>query len=284
MSELLISAKELKHELHQPDVVIFDVRHDLMDHRLGRQQYNQSHIPGAYFLDNEAELVGTPTGDNGRHPLPNLADFVALLKQYGVKESSQVIVYDAQQSVMAARAWWMIRWAGHQQVRILDGGFQAWLDAGGVTDTHIELPAVPFSRHVTEQTPALKTVTADQIQAQFAQNNYVLIDARAPERFAGLAEPIDPIAGHIPGAINRFNALNLNANGTFKSPELLRKEFMALLGPASNKQIVHYCGSGISACHNYFAMELAGISDSCLYPGSWSEWIANPSRPIATAE
>lgn len=281
MSQLLISAEALKSVLHDPNILIFDVRHDLMNHRLGRQQYNQAHIPGAYFLDNEAELVGAVTGKNGRHPLPDLADFSALLKQYGVEPTTEIIVYDAQQSVMAARAWWMLRWAGCQNVRILDGGYKAWLDAGGITDNTIELPAVPYSRQVKPVTPALEIVSAQQIQDQLGQDVYLLLDARAPERFAGLNEPIDPVAGHIPNALNRFNSLNLNDDGTFKNPDLLKEEFMALVAATPLNQVVHYCGSGISACHNYFAMELAGLSGSRIYPGSWSEWIADPTRPLA---
>ena len=281
MSDILISADELKQQLHQANYVIFDVRHDLMDHRLGRQQYMQAHIPGAYFLDNEAELVGPMTGENGRHPLPDLAKFAQLLQQYQLNADSQVVIYDASQSHMAARAWWLLRWAGIKHVKILDGGWQAWLAAGGVTDHHLELPPVPTNRPDGAHTPQLPTVDVNAIMAQLEQPIYRLVDARAATRYSGESEPIDPVAGHIPGALNRPTSQNLQANGLFKPAEVLKTEFKQLLGDSDSGSVVHYCGSGITACHNLFAMELAGLSGSSIYPGSWSEWIADPTRPQA---
>lgn len=279
MSKQLISATELQAMLHEPNVVIFDVRHDLMNHRLGRQHYMQAHIPGAYFLDNEAELVGETTGTNGRHPLPNPEDLAHLMLQYQVRPDTRIVIYDASQGHMAARAWWMLRWVGFTQVMILDGGWQAWLAAGGVTDSQVELPQV-LPKHQTVivhvQQP---TVTAQQIVAQLDQPEYTLINARAAERYRGEKEPIDPVAGHIPGALNRPTSANLQADGTFKSAEQLRAEFDDLLNETSVGSVVCYCGSGITACHNLFALELAGLSGAKLYPGSWSEWIADPSRP-----
>lgn len=282
MTKLLISPQELKQQLHQPNTVIFDVRHDLMDHRLGRQQYMQAHIPGAYFLDNEAELVGLMTGENGRHPLPDLATFKSLMQQYGLNKDSVIIVYDAGQSYMAARTWWLLRWAGFEQVMILDGGWQAWLAANGVTDNHLNLSSVPNTRSETSETtpqPQLPTVKADAILSQLDQPKYILLDARSAERYRGEKEPIDPIAGRIPGAINRPTSSNLTEDGHFKSADLLMAEFKALLGDAKPESVVHYCGSGMTACHNMFAMELAGLKGSSIYPGSWSEWIADPTRP-----
>lgn len=284
MSELLIRAQELQALLHEPDIIIFDVRHDLHQHRLGRQQYLQAHIPGAYFLDNEAELVGKKTGTNGRHPLPDLAVFSQLMQQYGLKPDTPIVVYDASQAHMAARTWWLLRWAGFERVRILDGGWQAWLAAGGVTDTQLALPPVPRTRKLGMPEPKQPTVTASQILAQLAQPRWTLIDARAEPRYRGEMEPIDPVAGHIPGALNRPTAFNLQEDGCFKQPQQLRAEFEQLLGNIPAEQVVHYCGSGITACHNLFAMELAGLSGSVLYPGSWSEWITDASRPRATAQ
>lgn len=279
MTQLLISAKELQQQLHQKNTVIFDVRHDLMNHQLGRQQYMQAHIPGAYFLDNEAELVGQMTGQNGRHPLPDLARFVQLLQQYQLNKETQIVIYDASQAHMAARTWWLLRWAGFNHVMILDGGWQAWLAAGGVTDNHLELLPVPEQRVAVTIEPQQPTVDAAAIVAQLDQPIYTLVDARAAERYRGEKEPIDPVAGRIPGALNRPTSQNLQPDGHFKSVEQLRAEFNELLGDVDVSAVVHYCGSGMTACHNIFAMELAGLSGASLYPGSWSEWIADKTRP-----
>lgn len=282
MSEILISATQLQRLLHEPNVVVFDVRHDLMNHRLGRQHYMQAHIPGAYFLDNEAELVGELTGQNGRHPLPDLNELAHLMLQYQVNADTRIVVYDASQGHMAARTWWMLRWIGCEHVMILDGGWQAWLAAGGLTDAHLALPAVLGKHYELTVQPQQPTVTANQLLAQLEQPIYTLIDARASERYRGEKEPIDPIAGHIPGALNRPSVLNLQVDGTFKPAEQLRAEFMDLLGDTPIESVVSYCGSGITACHNLFALELAGLSGAKLYPGSWSEWIADTSRPQAS--
>lgn len=285
MSEerLLIGVQELQQQLQQPDLVIFDVRHDLMDHRLGRQQYMQAHIPGAYFLDNEAELVSSMTGSNGRHPLPDLLQFKQLMLQYGLHKESRIVVYDASQGHLAARTWWLLRWAGFKHVMVLDGGWQAWLAANGVTDSHLSLPPVPVDHAVVENIePQLATVNAAEILAQLQEGKstrYTLVDARSAERYRGEKEPIDSIAGRIPSAINRPTPQNLQSDGRFKSAAQLNTEFTQLLGDIDPEEVVHYCGSGITACHNMFAMELAGLSGSRIYPGSWSEWIADSSRP-----
>lgn len=284
MTKLLISAKELQQQLHEPNTVVFDVRHDLMNHRLGRQQYMQSHIPGAYFLDNEAELVGQCTGQNGRHPLPDLAAFTALMRQYQLNKHTKIIVYDASQAHMAARTWWLLRWAGFEHVMILDGGWQAWLEAGGITDNHLALPPVPHHHAMVDRPQPLQpTIEAEQILQQLGAPRFTLVDARAAERYRGEKEPIDPVAGSIPSALNRPTSLNLQASGCFKSAEQLRLEFDELFINVPAETVVHYCGSGMTACHNLFAMELAGLKGSALYPGSWSEWIADPSRPRANS-
>lgn len=282
---LLIGAQELQQQLQQPNLVIFDVRHDLMNHRLGRQQYMEAHIPGAYFLDNEAELVSPMTGTNGRHPLPNLVEFKQLMLQYGLKKESRIVVYDASQGHVAARTWWLLRWAGFEHVMVLDGGWQAWLAANGVTESHLSLPPVPTEHAVVTEDvePQLATVSADEILVQLKEadqsTGYTLVDARSAERYKGEKEPIDPIAGRIPSAINRPTSQNLQSDGRFKPAAQLNAEFMELLGDIDPEGVVHYCGSGMTACHNLFAMELAGLSGSSIYPGSWSEWIADPSRP-----
>lgn len=284
MTKRLISAKELQQQLHEFNTVVFDVRHDLMNHRLGRQQYMQAHIPGAYFLDNEAELVGACTGTNGRHPLPDLAGFSQLMQQYQLNKETKIIVYDASQGHMAARTWWLLRWAGFEQVMLLDGGWQAWLEAGGVTDNHLALPPVPH--HHDQPKPVIahqNIVSAEQILEQLGSPRFTLVDARAAERYRGEKEPIDPIAGSIPGALNRPTSANLQPNGCFKSAEQLHTEFTELLSNIAPESVVHYCGSGMTACHNVFAMELAGLTGSAIYPGSWSEWIADPARPRANS-
>lgn len=284
----LISVQELQQQLHEPNTVIFDVRHDLADHRAGRQQYLLAHIPGAYFLDNEAELVSAMTGVNGRHPLPDLNAFVRLMQQYGLNSDTRIVVYDASQAHMAARTWWLLRWVGFENVMVLDGGWQAWLAAHGVTDNRLALPAVPTSHTVpsTPPQPHQPTVNAQTILAQLtsrqtAEPIYTLVDARSSERYNGEKEPIDPIAGRIPTALNRPTSQNLQADGRFKAADQLYAEFQALLADTPAETVVHYCGSGMTACHNLFAMELAGLSGSAIYPGSWSEWIADPTRPRA---
>lgn len=281
MGQLLIQVAELQSLIKQNAVVIFDVRHDLMDHDWGRQQYNQAHIPGAHFLDNEAELVGTCTGKNGRHPLPDLTAFRAYLDAYGLNAESRIVVYDASQAHMAARTWWLLRWAGYKHVMILDGGWQAWLEAQGQTQATVPEvgPATDSRSTQNEPEAAMPVVAAAQIQQQLTAPIYTLIDARAAGRYAGEHEPIDPIAGHIPTAVNRPTTENVDQAGYFKSAAQLRTEFNALLNTTHPQQVVHYCGSGITACHNLFAMELAGLQGSRLYAGSWSEWIAESTRP-----
>lgn len=287
--KILISVQELQQQLHEPNTVIFDVRHDLGNHRAGRQQYLLAHIPGAYFLDNEAELVSAMTGTNGRHPLPDLSAFVQLMQQYGLTSETRVVVYDASQAHMAARTWWLLRWAGFKNVMVLDGGWQAWLAAKGVTDNRLALPPVPTSHAVlsTSPQPHQATVTAqtllEQLKGNQTESMYTLVDARSTERYNGDKEPIDPVAGRIPTALNRPTSQNLQADGRFKAADQLYTEFQALLANTPVETVVHYCGSGMTACHNLFAMELAGLSGSAIYPGSWSEWIADPTRPRAGA-
>lgn len=280
----LLSAQELQHLLHEPNTILFDVRHDLMNHQLGRQQYMQGHIPGAYFLDTEVDLTGAITPQSGRHPLPDFTQFRALMLRYGVDQASHVVVYDASQGAMAARMWWLLQWAGFERVSILDGGWQAWLAAHGVIDTHLALPRV--SRDMNTEfsvgvSPQQSIMQADQIVAQLkaSTSDYVLLDARAAERYRGEKEPIDPVAGHIPTALNRPVSENLQENGCFKPAAQLHTEFKQLLGDVNPESVVHYCGSGVAACHNLFAMNLAGLRGSALYPGSWSEWMTNPDRP-----
>ena len=316
MSNILISAAQLQASLARETWLVLDVRHDLTDHEAGRRAYDQGHIPGAIYLHHEKQLAAPRTGKNGRHPLPPLDDFTALMRGLGLRPESRVAIYDASGGMFAAHLWWMLRWMGHERAAILDGGWQAWLNASGPVETgpavngaetsassatysHPQGAAVGDSADARETdskagtadggpnlraTPSMPTVDASQVRTNLDDPVFTVVDARAAERFRGEVEPMDPVAGHIPGALNRPNAQNLRADGTFKPAEQLREEFIALLGDRKPEQIVHQCGSGITACHNLFAMELAGLTGSALYPGSWSEWCSDPSRPVATGD
>ena len=273
----LISVPDLSKQLDRPDLVVFDCRHELTNPECGPKAYAESHIPGARFAHVDRDLAGPLTGKNGRHPLPDPNLFIAWLGRMGVANGSQVVCYDQAGGTYAARLWWMLRWLGHRQVAVVDGGWQAWTGAGHPVTKDLPTPKpVKFSGK-----PDRSWVDAATVVKQLDSPDMVLIDARSNDRFHGRNETIDPVAGHIPGAVNRFFKDNLNAQGFFKSPEQLGAEFATLVGEAAPTKVVHQCGSGVSACHNLLAMEIAGIKGTRLYPGSWSEWIADPSRPVA---
>lgn len=273
----LIGAVELAQRLRDPDWVVFDCRFDLADPAFGRQAYAQGHLPGAIFLDLDDDLSSAKTGRNGRHPLPDPARLVARLEACGVGNHTQVVAYDDAGGMFAARLWWLLRWFGHHRVGVLDGGLQAWLAAGQALTEDAPTPCP------STYTLALRAdrVEVDYVLQHLGQADMVLIDARSPDRFRGENEVLDPVGGHIPGAINRFFRDNLDARGCFKQASVLREEFAALLGAHSPRQVVHQCGSGVTACVNLLAMEAAGLSGSRLYAGSWSEWCADPARPVA---
>ncbi|NYT77765.1 sulfurtransferase [Alcaligenaceae bacterium] len=285
MSHLLIQPEVLREQLTRPNCLVFDVRHDLTDMAAGRQAYEAGHIPGAVYLDHETQLCAPCTGRNGRHPLPDQAAFEKLMHEKGLTSNSEVVVYDGGTSMFAAHLWWMLRWIGHDAVAVLDGGWAAWTAADGAIESLKQ--NVPADKEngaqaqVSSSKPAMPTVDADGVVSNLKAPHFTVLDARAPERFRGDVEPLDPVAGHIPGAKNRPFSENLLADGRFKPAAQLRKEFEALLNNCSPENIVHQCGSGISACHNLFAMEVAGLCGSALYPGSWSEWCSDPSRPTA---
>jgi thiosulfate/3-mercaptopyruvate sulfurtransferase len=268
MHTTLVSTQQLADRLDEWRV--FDCRHDLMKHDLGEQQYREAHIPGALFASMERDLSGPKTGKNGRHPLPHFDVFVRWLGSQGLKHSDQIVCYDAVNGSMAARLWWMLRWAGHKTVAVLDGGIAKWVREGRPVDAKVP----QFAATTYPGKKSLPTLDASSLNASLTGAH--LVDARAPARWRGEQEPIDPVAGRIPGARNRFNMDNLNADGTFKSPSQLKAEFEKVL---QGGESVHYCGSGVAACHNLLAMEIAGLPGGKLYPGSWSEWIADPSRP-----
>jgi thiosulfate/3-mercaptopyruvate sulfurtransferase len=271
MRTTLVSTQELA---SHREWRVFDCRHDLFKPELGEAQYRESHIPGALFAHLDRDLSGRKTGRNGRHPLPEPAAFAAWLGRQGLRRSDQVVCYDGNNGSMAARLWWMLRWIGHEAVAVLDGGFAKWLAENRPVTS--EIVSFPPTAYTLDKAPR-GLVTVDEVQ-----KSALLVDARAAARYRGEQEPIDPVAGHIPGAQNRFNADNVSPQGTFKSPEELRREFVAILEERSPTEVVHYCGSGVSACHNVLAMEIAGLPGAKLYAGSWSEWIAEPKRPIET--
>jgi thiosulfate/3-mercaptopyruvate sulfurtransferase len=283
---LLIQPQELLQNLHSGGWLLFDVRHDLLDHDSGRRAYEQGHIPGAIYLDHETDLSAARTGKNGRHPLPARSEFAAHMHLQGLTSRSQVVVYDDGSSMFAAHLWWMLRWLGHEQVAVLDGGWKAWLAAGGPIEAGVNRAAVRESQAVQGISvgggAAMPTLEVQAMLANLDDPQFMVLDARNASRFKGETEPMDPVAGHIPGAINRPNSLNLQEDGRFKSADALRREYEALLNGVSPAKVVHQCGSGISASHNLFAMELAGLSGSALYHGSWSEWCSDTARPVAT--
>ena len=274
----LISVAELASNLNDPRFVIFDCRHELSNPDHGRRAYAQSHLPTARFAHVDRDLAGPVTGVNGRHPLPEMEAFVQWLEKMGVSNDKQVIGYDDAGGVYASRLWWMLRWVGHDAVAALDGGWSAWLAAGKPVTKATVLPAP--GKFVAR--PRSVWVDADFVLERVNSPEMMLVDARSNDRFHGRNETIDPVGGHIPGALNRFFKDNLDERGYFKSASRLRAEFSELLGTVPSELVVHQCGSGVSACHNLLAMEVAGLGGSRLYPGSWSEWIADPARPIAS--
>ena len=277
MFTTLVSVTELAAHLDDPDWLVFDCRHDLADTAAGRRAYAHSHIPGARFAHLDDDLSGAKTGANGRHPLPDPAKFCAWLAALGMRNDRQAVAYDASGSVYAARLWWMLRWVGHMHVAVLDGGWDAWLKAGSpITAQAANVKPDAFTGAARDL-----TVDASFILSRLGKPQPGVLDARSADRFRGENETLDPVGGHIPGAINRFFRNNLAADGRFKSAAELKNEFVPLLGALSPTEIVHQCGSGVTACHNLLAMENAGLPGSKLYPGSWSEWCSDPRRPVA---
>jgi thiosulfate/3-mercaptopyruvate sulfurtransferase len=251
---------------------VFDCRHDLAKPDLGEQQYREGHIQGALFAHLERDLSGNKTGRNGRHPLPDPQDFEKWLEKTGLTPKDQVVCYDAGPGSMAARLWWMLRWIGHDRVAVLDGGLAKWTREGRPVTVD-----VPIFTPLNYPLKVRKNFAIDVHGVE--QSKSLLLDARAPARYRGEQEPIDPVAGRIPGAKNRFNMDNVSAQGTFKPAEELKKDFESVLQGKAPGEVVHYCGSGVSACHNLLAMEIAGLKGGKLYAGSWSEWSADAKRP-----
>lgn len=269
---MLVSTEEFSSD--PAELRVFDCRHDLLKPDWGLEEYRKAHIPGALFASMDRDLSAPKSGKNGRHPLPDPEVFARFLSSNGVSPSDRVVCYDAGNGAMAARLWWLLRWLGHKDVAVLDGGFAKWTREGRpVTDEVPSYPPTTYPDEIDEN----RAVSVRGVWRNL--NSWLLLDARAPARWRGEQEPIDPEAGRIPGAKNRFNMDNVNADGTFKSPEQLKEELLKATFNRDPREIVHYCGSGVAACHNLLAMEIAGLPGGRLYAGSWSEWIADPSRP-----
>lgn len=279
----LISAQALLASLvaePSADLVIVDCRHDLTDPEFGPRVYAAGHLPGARFMHLDRDLSGAMTGVNGRHPLPEADKLAKRLGELGVGNDTQVVAYDDAGGMFAARLWWLMQWLGHSKVAVLDGGMQAFVRAGGsLVDTLPEILPRSF-----ELRPGVSSVDAGFVLSNLASREALVVDARSPDRFRGENETLDPVGGHIPGARNRFFRNNLERDGSFKLPAVLREEFLEVLGGRPATEVIHQCGSGVTACHNLLAMEVAGLSGSRLYPGSWSEWCADHSRPVACGD
>ena len=277
--QTLIDPADLARLIEQGNVLVCDCRFDLSDAEAGRRDYRAGHIPGAIYVDLERDLSAAPTGSNGRHPLPDREAFAVRMAELGVTKGALVVGYDTSGGYYASRLWWMLRWAGHGQAAVLDGGLKAWTETGhALQEGDARLPTGDFR---ASPDAAMPVTEVNEIEANLADGDLLVVDARTPERFAGSPHPLDNASGHIPGAGNRFWQLNLGRDGRFKPAEELAREFAELAGDRSAAAIVHQCGSGVTATHNLLAMEVAGLRGSRLYPGSWSEWTSDPHRPIA---
>lgn len=274
MFTTLIDTDSLQRELENPDWLICDCRYDLMNKTAGENAFNDTHIPGAVYVDLHDDLSGPPVTNQGRHPLPTDEAMQSLFRRLGITPATQVVVYDNANGSFAARLWWMLRHMQHERVAVLDGGWQAWL----AEDRPVSDAVISPAPSTTDFSPRSGDVVAiDQVFEHAS-----LVDSRDGARYRGEMEPIDKAAGHIPGARNRFWKDNLDDSGHFKSSERLRAEFNALLGQSCSSETVFYCGSGVTACHNLLAAYHAGLEEPKLYAGSWSEWSAMPGRPVAT--
>jgi thiosulfate/3-mercaptopyruvate sulfurtransferase len=273
----LISAEELAGAIDR--CVVVDCRHDLLNPAFGPTAYAAGHVPGAFFMHQDTDLAGEKTGRNGRHPLPPREAMAQRLRAAGLSDGQQLVAYDQQGGMFAVRLWWLARWLGHPEAAVLDGGYDAWTRAGFPVSA--EAPAARAGA-LTIRPSLVPQADVGEVLAQVGGGRRLVVDARAAERYRGEVEPMDPVAGHIPGAVNRPFQQNLRPDGRFKPGPVLRAEFDALLAGRSPGELIHHCGSGVTACHNLLAMELAGLPGGALYPGSWSEWCADPARPVAT--
>ena len=278
MYTTIISAPKLFEQLDNPQWLIFDCRFNVTQPQWGREQYDGGHIPGALYCDLDKDLSSPPTSDSGRHPLPDWQSLGEKLAAWGVSDDSQVVVYDEAVGAVAARMWWTLRWLGHTKVAVLDGGLGKWREASyPLTAELVQAKSKgDFKPHPNDDL----WVSTDEVEQLRKDAQTILIDARSKVRFRGEEEQVDPVGGHIPGAISRPLTDNIGDDGCFLSPQQLRDYYK----PLGREQIIHYCGSGVTACHNLLAMEIAGLGLQQLYVGSWSEWIRSKDRPIATGD
>jgi thiosulfate/3-mercaptopyruvate sulfurtransferase len=279
----LISAAMLRDLVGKPEIAIIDCRFDLMNPDGGRRAYLEGHIPGARYADLNRDLSAPITATSGRHPLPTPGDFAGTLVRLGIGRATQVIAYDDSGGAFAARLWWMLRWVGHPAAAVLDGGIKAWVSEGGTLQSGQEmpLPAAAGGPHPSAQADTAAVIETAEIERRLSDPAFLLIDARAGERFAGTVEPIDAVAGHIKGAVNHPFSANLGADGRFLPAPVLREAWQRRLAGRSPTQVAAMCGSGVTACHNLLSLEVAGFPGAKLYAGSWSEWIRDPHRPVA---
>ncbi len=282
MYTTLIAADELAAHLDDPDWAVVDCRFSLQDPEQGRRAYQAGHIPGAVYAHLDEDLSGPVVpGRTGRHPLPEPEGFAARLGRWGIGNTTQVVAYDDAGGAYAARLWWMLRWLGHEAVAVLDGGWPVWVAAGlpqrAGTETR---PPTVFTARLRPELVA----TADEVMLRRLDPDWRVLDARGADRFRGENETLDPVAGHIPGAVSAPYAGNLAPDGRFRDPAGLRQRYQNLLGTVPAARTICYCGSGVTAAHDLLAILHAGLGEGRLYPGSWSEWITDPMRPIATGD
>nr|PZN65232.1 MAG: sulfurtransferase [Pseudomonadota bacterium] len=274
----LLPADALRGLLGRPEVLVVDCRFELTRPAWGREAHAAGHVPGAVFAAMEHDLAAPRGPGTGRHPLPSPGDFARVLSGWGFTDGSHVVAYDQGNGAWAARLWWMLRSRGHRHVQVLDGGWAAWLAAGGAVSSEAPSP-VPTP---VQPRPWTGVMDSSEVEAALARGDILLVDARGADRFAGRNETIDPVAGHVPGAVSMPFAGNVGADQHWLSADALRARWQPVIEAAAGRPVVAMCGSGITACHNLLALELAGHRDTRLYAGSWSEWITDPARPIAT--
>jgi thiosulfate/3-mercaptopyruvate sulfurtransferase len=276
--QTLIGVDSLRELQGEARLAVVDCRFDLLQPEAGRRAFLAGHIPRARYADLNRDLSGPIGAATGRHPLPAVTAFAQRLGQLGIRNDSQVVAYDDASGAFAARAWWMLRWVGHRAVAVLDGGLRAWTARGG----ELETGDAPVREELfTPRIDAQPVVTTAAIERDLPRRTALLVDARAPERFAGGVEPIDPVAGHVPGAVNHPMSLNLDVDGRFLPAAELRRRWQERLAGRDAASVVAMCGSGVTACHNLLGLEVAGLTGAKLYAGSWSEWIRDPRRPVA---
>jgi thiosulfate/3-mercaptopyruvate sulfurtransferase len=276
----LISTDDLSVHLREADWAVLDCRFDLADVAAGGRSYLEGHVPGALYCSLDRDLSGSTSGRNGRHPLPEIEALAATFGAWGIDSRTQVVAYDQDSGMYASRLWWLLRYVGHDAAAVLDGGFAKWTREGRPVVGRVDSRAPRIFTADPRKDWRLTVADVERIVDE-SRSDRLLVDARAPERFEGRSETIDKAAGHIPGARNHFYGRNLSPDGTFLDPAELKARWVETLGSTPAERVVVYCGSGVTACHNLLALERAGLHGARLYPGSWSEWSSDPTRPVA---